>query len=160
MWSQPRISIRGLPISQLTVNLLHGSHINPVISAYQQVHGIYNYDANPIALAGVKVVVFEDPYQRKTWATQAGYYVGPAMDWLSNAQMLLAIELKQLELVMLQLVMMSTLFLGTSSHCYELKFRSYAEELNFLLRKPTQFFLECKFFVTLLAIETTKFDYR
>jgi hypothetical protein len=49
--------------AKITVNLLRAC-----ISAYQQVCGVYDYCAHPFAPLGTKVVAFESPAQRQTWA--------------------------------------------------------------------------------------------
>jgi hypothetical protein len=68
--------------AEITVNLLRASAVTPCISAYQQVRGVYDYCAHPFAPLGTKVVVFESPTQRQTWAAHGveGWYIGPALD--------------------------------------------------------------------------------
>ncbi len=57
-----------LPQVELTLNLLRASHINPSISAWQQVHGrAYDFRAHPIAPIGTKVLIHEKPNQCKAW---------------------------------------------------------------------------------------------
>lgn len=70
-----------LPQAEMTVNMLRGSNVNPFISAYQQLHGQYDFEHNPIAPPGIKVLVHEKPNQRGSWAPHGveGWYVGPAM---------------------------------------------------------------------------------
>jgi hypothetical protein len=68
--------------AEITVNLLRASAVTPCISAYQQVCGVYDYCAHPFAPLGTKVVAFESPAQRQTWAAHGveGWYIGPALD--------------------------------------------------------------------------------
>jgi len=70
-----------LPQAEMTVNMLRGSKVNPFMSAYQQLHGKYDFEHNPIAPPGIKVLVHEKPNQRSSWAPHGveGWYVGPAM---------------------------------------------------------------------------------
>ena len=62
--------------AELTLNLLRGSRINPKLSAWEQIHGRYDFNRTPIAPPGVRVTAFEHPDQRKTWAPHAvdGWY--------------------------------------------------------------------------------------
>jgi hypothetical protein len=71
-----------IPQRELTLNLLRGSRINPKLSAWEQIHGRYDFNAHPIAPPGIKVLAHAKPTQRKTWETHAfeAWYVGPAMD--------------------------------------------------------------------------------
>jgi len=68
--------------AEITLNLLRGSHINPLVSAWEQLHGGYDYNAHPLAPPGVKVLAFEDKDTRESWAPhgRVGFYVGPAMN--------------------------------------------------------------------------------
>ena len=67
--------------TELTLNLLRGSRVNPALSAWAQLHGPLNLAKTPLAPAGTKVVIFETPSQRATWAPHGvnGFYVGPAL---------------------------------------------------------------------------------
>ena len=71
-----------LPQAELTLNLLRPSRINPKISAYNLVHGLFDYSAHPLAPPGIRVLVHDLPGNRKSWAPHAseGYYLGPALD--------------------------------------------------------------------------------
>ena len=44
--------------AELTINLMRGSHVNPLVSAYEQLCGQYDYNAHPLAPPGIKVVAF------------------------------------------------------------------------------------------------------
>jgi len=70
-----------VPQSELTLNLMRGSRVNPALSAWAQLHGTVNFLQTPIAPAGTKVVIFETPKQRASWAPHGvdGFYIGPAM---------------------------------------------------------------------------------
>ena len=49
-------------------------------SAWDAMHGPYDFNAFPIAPLGIKVVAHVPPSERKTWGQHGviGYYVGPA----------------------------------------------------------------------------------
>jgi hypothetical protein len=72
---------RLVPQSLITLNLMRKSRINPNISAWEQLHGPFNYDRTPLAPPGIKVLIHEKPSVRETWAPHAvdGYYLAPAM---------------------------------------------------------------------------------
>jgi hypothetical protein len=67
--------------AELTMNLLRGSRINPALSAWEQIHGKYDFNRCPIAPPGVKVLTHEKTSQRAMWATHAfaAWYIGPAL---------------------------------------------------------------------------------
>jgi hypothetical protein len=46
---------KAIPQAELTLNLLRGSRINPKLSASEQIHGRYDFNAHPIAPPGIKV---------------------------------------------------------------------------------------------------------
>jgi hypothetical protein len=71
-----------IPQGELTLNLLRGSRINPKLSAWEQIHGRYDFNAHPIAPPGIKVLAHAKPAQRKTWEAHAfeAWYGGPALD--------------------------------------------------------------------------------
>ena len=67
--------------SESTLNLMRPSNTDPNISAWEHMHGTYNFEKHPIAPAGIKVAVHEKPHERGTWAAHAamGFYLGPAI---------------------------------------------------------------------------------
>ena len=71
-----------IPQAVLTLNILRPSRLNPKLSAYSQVHGVYDYSAHPIAPPGMHVLVHDLPQNRRSWAPHAseGFYIGPALD--------------------------------------------------------------------------------
>jgi hypothetical protein len=71
-----------LPQAEMTVNFLRGLCINPKLSAWEQIHGRYDFNKTPIAPIGIKVLAHEKPDNRKTWAPHAfeAWYVGPALN--------------------------------------------------------------------------------
>ena len=72
---------RVIEFAEITVNLLRGSAINPAISAYQQVHGKFDWNATPLAPFGTKVVIHETPIARGSWDPHGvdGWSISPAM---------------------------------------------------------------------------------
>jgi hypothetical protein len=64
------------------LNLLRGLSINPKLSAWEQIHGRFDFNATPLAPPGVQVLAHARAGERKTWATNAfeAWYVGPALD--------------------------------------------------------------------------------
>ena len=64
------------------LNLMRQSRINPKLSAYAQLHGIHDYNAQPVAPPGIQVLIHEKSTTRRTWAPHGveGWYLGPAME--------------------------------------------------------------------------------
>ncbi|KAG7340278.1 hypothetical protein IV203_023821 [Nitzschia inconspicua] len=86
---------RLLPHAELTLNLLRGSRLNPKLSAWAQLHGMFDYNRTPLAPPGCQVLVHEKPAQRESWAPHAtdGWYIGPALEsyrchtvWISETR--------------------------------------------------------------------------
>lgn len=85
-----------LPQMEITLNLLRPSALNPSISAYEGLYGApYDFTAHPIAPIGTRVVVYEGPDQRASWATHGvkGFYLGPSLQhhrtfrtWIPSTQ--------------------------------------------------------------------------
>jgi hypothetical protein len=69
-----------LPQVELMLNMLRFSCCNPRISANHEVYGAFNFNKTPLALLGMKALIYDDPTSRALWAPHAtdGYYVGPA----------------------------------------------------------------------------------
>ena len=65
----------------LTLNLLRSSRLNPNLSAYAQVFGMFDFNATPLAPPGTKVVSHNKPATRASWDMHGseGWYVGPAL---------------------------------------------------------------------------------
>ena len=53
-----------LPQVRLIVNLVRPSRINPAISAYTQIHGLFDFNRTPLAPPGCRVVVHDRPMER------------------------------------------------------------------------------------------------
>ena len=72
-----------IPQAEITLNHLRPCKHRPDISAYEGLHGTkFDFSAHPIAPGGVKVLVFEPPDLRGTFAPHGldGFYLGPALD--------------------------------------------------------------------------------
>ena len=71
-----------LPQTILTLNLLRQSNVAPTVSAYQYVHGIFDYNKTPLAPLGCAVQLFESNTRRGTWAEHStdGWYIGTSME--------------------------------------------------------------------------------
>jgi hypothetical protein len=70
-----------LPQIEMTLNIMRGSYVNPLISAYEQVMGPYDFNRHPFVPLGVPVIVYEKPKsQRASWDPHGvkGFYLGPA----------------------------------------------------------------------------------
>ena len=71
-----------LPQAKLTLSLLCTLQLNPAISAYKELEGIFDYNIALLAPTGTKSLIFEPPTRRAAWAphTANRWYLGPAMD--------------------------------------------------------------------------------
>ena len=67
--------------ANLTLNLLQKSRINSNLSAYAQLHGIYDYNKTIIAPPGTQAIIFEPRSIQGTWAPHGkdAWYVGQAL---------------------------------------------------------------------------------
>jgi hypothetical protein len=68
--------------AELTLNLLRGSRMNPKLAAWEQLNGVFDYNATPLGPPGTRVLVHDKPQNRGTWAPhgQDAWYIGPALD--------------------------------------------------------------------------------
>jgi hypothetical protein len=71
-----------VPQAELTLNLMRGSRMNPKQSAWEQIHGHFDYNRTPLAPPGMNVMVYEPVNQRGSWGSHAteGHYIGPALE--------------------------------------------------------------------------------
>ena len=72
---------------EMVLNLIHPYEYDPTISAYQGVFGhTVNFQQHPIAPVGSKVLTWDSPSLRGTWADHGveAVYLGPAMDHLRS----------------------------------------------------------------------------
>ena len=72
---------RLVPQCIMTLNLLRKSIINPKLSAYAQIKGMFDFNKTPLAPIGMKVIVHKKPESRLAWSPHGvdGWYLGPAM---------------------------------------------------------------------------------
>jgi hypothetical protein len=71
---------RLLPLAVTTLNLMRPSNVNPKLSAYELLNGVFDYNRTPLAPPGTKVIVHTPTDKRKTWQTHGveGWYIGMA----------------------------------------------------------------------------------
>ena len=69
-----------IPQAEITLNLMRKSNIDPTKSAYEIVHGPFDFNKTPLAPPGCPIVVHDSPNTRASWAPHGtdAYYVGPA----------------------------------------------------------------------------------
>ena len=58
---------RILPHALTTLNLLRSSRINKKLPGYAQLHGAYDYNAQPLVPPGTKIISHDKPETRKSW---------------------------------------------------------------------------------------------
>ena len=70
-----------LPQAEITLNISRKSKVNPKVSAYHMVHGMFNFNKTPLAPFGMKVIVHDQPDERRSWDDHGsrGFYVGSAI---------------------------------------------------------------------------------
>ena len=63
----------------MTLNMFRRYQLNPEISAYEQLDGIYNFKLTPLAPLGCKVKIHKKPHEQLTYAPHSvdGWYFGP-----------------------------------------------------------------------------------
>ena len=64
---------RLLPQAEMTLNMFRPCRMNPKMSAYTALEGEYNYVKNSLTPLGAKVIAFNHPNNRKTWAPHGQY---------------------------------------------------------------------------------------
>ena len=71
-----------IPKVCITLNLLRKSHINPKLLAPAQLHGVFDFNATPLAPLGKKCLLHEKPGSRGSWEVRAIniWYVNRAKD--------------------------------------------------------------------------------
>jgi hypothetical protein len=67
---------------ELTLNLLRPARKEPNMSAWEQLHGIYDFNAHPLGPMGCRVLSHDKPDARESWGVHGteGFYVGPTLD--------------------------------------------------------------------------------
>ena len=75
-----------IPQANISLNLLRASRVQPKLSAYAMIHGVFDYNQTPLAPPGCKIAIHDRAGEPRTWAEHAsrGFYVGPALDHYRN----------------------------------------------------------------------------
>ena len=62
--------------------MLRASRVNPNLSAYMYLFGNYDFNQNPLASFGSKVMIHNKTGKRGSWQYHAdeGWYIGPSLD--------------------------------------------------------------------------------
>ena len=70
------------PQVENTLNLMRASRINPNMSAYEAIHGPYDWNRFPLAPLGCKAIIYKSPKARGLWGTWGtdAWYLGPSVD--------------------------------------------------------------------------------
>ncbi len=70
------------PQVQYTLNMLQPLCIDPTMSAYDAVHGPYNWNHFPLAPPRCKAVIYKSPEARDSWGSRRtnAWYTGPSTD--------------------------------------------------------------------------------
>jgi hypothetical protein len=70
------------PQVKTTLNMLRPLRIDPTMSAYEAIHGPYDWNPFPLAPSGCKAVIYEAPEFQGSWASHGtdAWYVGPSQD--------------------------------------------------------------------------------
>jgi hypothetical protein len=71
-----------LPQTELTLNLLRQSTINPWISAWEFFQGSFDFKKTPLGPVGCRVLIHAKPATCQSWdfCAKNGFYIGPVMD--------------------------------------------------------------------------------
>ena len=71
-----------LPQCELTLNLLRTSSLNPNLSAWEYLFGVFDYRKTPLVPPGTKIVVLLKPEEHPTWHFNGieGWSIGPSFD--------------------------------------------------------------------------------
>ena len=67
-----------LPQTELTLNFLRNSKINPKLSAWAHLNGMFTFNKTPLLPPGTKILVHSKPTYHKEFHGQQGWYVAPA----------------------------------------------------------------------------------
>jgi hypothetical protein len=65
-----------------TLNLMQASRINPNISAYEALRGLYDWNHFPLAPPGCKAIIYKFPNAQGSWGCHGtdAWYLGPLID--------------------------------------------------------------------------------
>jgi len=67
---------------EINLNILRNARVNPKLSAYAYLCGVFDYNKTPLASPGIKLVVHQKPDKRGTCQPrgEVGFYTGPALN--------------------------------------------------------------------------------
>ena len=70
-----------LPQAEQTLNMLRPCHLDPTRSAWEYLHGPYDFLSQPLAPPGHRVISFDSSTERGTWDPHgiSGFNIGPAL---------------------------------------------------------------------------------
>ena len=71
-----------MPQMELTLNLLRQARKNTKMSAWEQLHGEYDFNAHPLGPMGCRILSHDKPENRESWGLHGteGFYIGPSLD--------------------------------------------------------------------------------
>ena len=67
--------------ADITLNMMRPCTLNPNLSAFEAMEGMYSFDATPMAPIGTEMLMHLKPVRRNTWAYHAlkSWYIAPAL---------------------------------------------------------------------------------
>ena len=67
--------------ADITLNMIRPCTLNPHLSAFEAMEGMYSFDATPMAPIGTEMLMHLKPIRRNTWAYHAlkSWYIAPAL---------------------------------------------------------------------------------
>jgi hypothetical protein len=70
------------PRVENTLNLMRASRIDPNMSAYEAIHGPYNWNQFPLAPLGCKAIIYKSSKAQGSWGTWGtdAWYLGPLVE--------------------------------------------------------------------------------
>ena len=68
--------------AELTLNVMRPLHLNPKVSVYNLLSGIYDFNSTPLVPPGIGILGFKDTQRQASWGVhgQNGWYVGPVTE--------------------------------------------------------------------------------
>ena len=77
--------------AEVILNMLRPSRINPCISVYTQVHGIFHFNCTPLAPADCKIIIHDQTDEQPSWSDHGswGHYVGQVMKYFQKYNVLM-----------------------------------------------------------------------
>ena len=83
-----------IPHAVITLNISRPSHLNPRISAYTMLHGVFDFNITPLAPAGCKIIIHDRVDERASWANHGsrGFYIVSCMNHFRNYECFMPLE--------------------------------------------------------------------